>query len=1044
MVEVRILGSLEVRVGGTAIEPCPSRRAWALLAWLALHPGEHARGSVAARFWPDVLDSAARGSLRSAVWALRRALGPDGDHVLLAERDRIALAAPSDLAQFEARVAAGDVEGALALERGPLLADLDDDWVLEARDAHAERVGKLLAQLADSAPSPQAAVEYARRRVALDPTDERAVVELMARLAAAGDRAGALVAYERLCDRLRASFGLAPAAETRAAAEQLRARARADGPLRPSTQRDLVGRADEIAQLQAVLDGACAGTAAVVLLSGEAGIGKSSLTAELLSRARAGGARTATATAPDLSDGAALGLWAELVGALARELPAAPAQAAWVDELAVLCPGLPGAVGRTAAPKRVDAPPELARARLSEAMVELCEHATSSAPLVLAFEDVHLADAASLDLVAYVARRGARLALLIVLTRRPSPRRAEVDAALRVLRGRGVTVAELELAPLPRDALDELVARTAELDARARDRVVTASDGNPLLAIEGARAAARDPGEAPAGLRATVRSAVDRLGAGARRVADLAAVAGRPLQRSELVALSVAADEVVEAAECGLLVAEGGRVEFRHALLREAAYDDLPDARRRALHEQLAGALQARAAERAHHLRLAGRDDLAVAQLAAAARDARDVGALAQAGRFLDDAIALRGEDPTLRLQRADVAALRGERATAQEHHRRGIALLDPGDHEALAAAWLSSARWYRAALCDPPRCGEDARRAWAALDAAAIDDGQLRAEALALLCWAEAVVGDAARAEALLAQLRTLIETLGRPPLLLHDEAIARGHLLLRATRWDEAYDAQLQSARWAAIARRPDMAYAGWMNAACAAAAAGDFERALRSADAGLAAVGHVSVLAAAMQAARAHVLARLGRSGEARAAVAVEREHAEDAGDPVLVAQADADAGQVLLAVGDLEQGVASLEAALCAGARIRRPEARLRRADALARLGRDDEAEAELRATVREPVTAGDRPAALVPRMAHVQGLVARLRGDHELARRHLEEAAAGWRRLHAGDAGDEYVGELVDLGRPPVAGLLEPARELDRVLADLQLLEAGVA
>lgn len=238
--------------------------------------------------------------------------------------------------------------------------------------------------------------------------------------------------------------------------------------------------------------------------------------------------------------------------------------------------------------------------------------------------------------------------------------------------------------------------------------------------------------------------------------------------------------------------------------------------------------------------------------------------------------------------------------------------------------------------------------------------------------------------------------------------------------------------------------MAYAGWLNAACAAAAAGDFERALQSADAGLAAVEHVSVLAAAVQAARAHVLGRLGRMSEARAALAAEREQAEDAGDPLLVAQADADAGQVLLVAGDLEEGAAALASALAAGARIRRPEARLRRADALARLGRADEAEAELRATVQEPVAPGDRPSTLVPRMSHVQGLIARLRGDHELARRHLEEAAAGSRRHRPGDAGDEYVGELVDLGRPPVAGLLEPARELDRVLADLQEIAAGVA
>src|SRR3954469_21711402 len=119
--------------------PPASRRAWSLLAWLAMHPGEHARGAVAARFWPDVLDSSARASLRSALWELRRgragagapvagrggaragreALAPDD--ALIAGRDRIGLRCETDLAEFDAHLAAGRLEAAVALHRGPLL-----------------------------------------------------------------------------------------------------------------------------------------------------------------------------------------------------------------------------------------------------------------------------------------------------------------------------------------------------------------------------------------------------------------------------------------------------------------------------------------------------------------------------------------------------------------------------------------------------------------------------------------------------------------------------------------------------------------------------------------------------------------------------------------------------------------------------------------------------------------------------------------------------------------------------------------------------------
>src|SRR3954467_370374 len=184
MLFVQLLGEVQAEVDGAVVTPPTSRRAWSLLAWLALPPGEHARGSVAARFWPDVLDSSARASLRSALWELRRALRDDD--AVAAGRDRIALRCETDLAAFDAFVAAGRLEEAVALHRGPLLADLDDDWVLEARDEHAERLGAALARLAAAADRPADAVGWARRRLALDPLDEGAAPPLQRRPGRAG------------------------------------------------------------------------------------------------------------------------------------------------------------------------------------------------------------------------------------------------------------------------------------------------------------------------------------------------------------------------------------------------------------------------------------------------------------------------------------------------------------------------------------------------------------------------------------------------------------------------------------------------------------------------------------------------------------------------------------------------------------------------------------------------------------------------------------------------------------------------------------------
>ena len=82
MLRVRLLGQLAVELDGAVVPPPSSRTAWRLIAWLALHPGPHERGGLAALFWPDVSDARARASLRSALWALRCALGPAGEAYL--------------------------------------------------------------------------------------------------------------------------------------------------------------------------------------------------------------------------------------------------------------------------------------------------------------------------------------------------------------------------------------------------------------------------------------------------------------------------------------------------------------------------------------------------------------------------------------------------------------------------------------------------------------------------------------------------------------------------------------------------------------------------------------------------------------------------------------------------------------------------------------------------------------------------------------------------------------------------------------------------
>src|SRR5512135_3808967 len=115
MLEVRLAGDLELRVDGAELALPASRRARAVLAYLALNRAPQPRGRLAARFWPDVLDESARASLRVALTELRQALGPAAAYVA-ATRDTIALDGPDltvDVREFQKALDDGDAARAL-------------------------------------------------------------------------------------------------------------------------------------------------------------------------------------------------------------------------------------------------------------------------------------------------------------------------------------------------------------------------------------------------------------------------------------------------------------------------------------------------------------------------------------------------------------------------------------------------------------------------------------------------------------------------------------------------------------------------------------------------------------------------------------------------------------------------------------------------------------------------------------------------------------------------------------------------------------------
>ena len=482
MLRVLVLGELAAEYDGAPLELPAGRPGRALLGYLALHPGRHGRAALAARFWPDVLDESARTSLRGALADVRRALGPAADAHLLATREHLGLVdCATDAADAAALAADGRPDAALALWRDELLAGLEaGDWLAAARDADRARRGALIAALAERAATAgdhAAAVARARERVALEPLSEDAGRDLVARLAAAGDRAAALTAYARLADRLRTELGIAPSRATRELAEQVRAGRAPDGeppasavptvgegaaPPLPAVfagereRSPFVGRERERDVLLAAVDAARGGERRVVLVAGEPGIGKTRLVAEVARRAHAGGAT--------------------ILAGRCHEEPPGPF-APFVEALRPLG-------GLHAEPA---ADPGAARLRLFEAAAATLAAAAAHRPVVLVLEDLHWADRPTLLLLAHLASASDPAALLIAGTYRQTDlgRRHPLAAMLADLR-RDRRVERLALGGLDAGAATRLVGSWVGADA-APDlaaRVQAETEGNPFFIEE--------------------------------------------------------------------------------------------------------------------------------------------------------------------------------------------------------------------------------------------------------------------------------------------------------------------------------------------------------------------------------------------------------------------------------------------------------------------------------------------------------------------------------------------------------------------------------
>jgi tetratricopeptide (TPR) repeat protein len=566
-----------------------------------------------------------------------------------------------DVEQFERAVAEDRLEEAVEVYGGDLLEGRYDEWLAGDRERLAGLYADALERLARRHEQRQRwpeAIRCAERLVARDPLREESHRLLMRLCQASGDRARAVRAYHVCASTLERELGIDPAPETRAVYESLVAAALPDRTPGPPP---LVGRAAERARLAAAWRAAASGRPHLVLVTGEAGVGKTRLVDDLRAQA---GAVTAEARGYPAEGPLAYGV----ATAWLRSAPVAARLSRLgrpdLTELSRLLPELA---------TRATPPEPLPAAELRHRLLGAIGRAllAAGAPLLLIVDDAQWADAQSLGLIHYLIRSAPPARLLVAAT----ARREELDqqhpltgltTALQAL-GR---LTGIELARLSREETALLAERItgAPPGPAGLDRLYRDSEGNPLFVVEALRPDAPDAQQ----VQAVIAGRLSRLSPQAAATAGVAAAIGQAFTADVLAAATGLDEHAFVAAldelwRRGIVRAHGPNAyDFSHGRIRDAAYAALGPPRRRHVHLAVARALERgehpAAATIAPHYEQAGATAEAVRSYERAAEAAQWLHAHADAVRALERALALSGDLPpgpdTARLQLRLLTAL--------------------------------------------------------------------------------------------------------------------------------------------------------------------------------------------------------------------------------------------------------------------------------------------------------------------------------------------------------------------------------------------------
>jgi DNA-binding SARP family transcriptional activator len=715
---VHVLGPVEVRWQGQPVElGGPQQRA--VIAHLALDVGRVVSVErLIDRLWGDEPPRTPLGTLQSYVSRLRRALEPDrvagaSPQILVSEAPGYVLQLPADQIDVhrfrtlvsEARAAAaaaqplkalGHFDEALALWRGPALGGVGPDDLVhpivvrlhgERESAREDRFEVLLAlgRHAEATPRLQTAVDE-------QPLRERLWALLALALYRSSRQADALRALSTARSMLLDELGLDPGPELRELERRILAQdttlllSATDTPV-PATvaqeraappRTELVERSYEWQALVAALDAAGSGRPQLVLVEGEPGIGKSTLSDAFLAHASTVGWNTATGRC--VEPGLAPTLWPciEIVrGMLGDVASESVAPSGTTSPLRRLV--------STGASSGVSLSP----VEMADQFISMTDELGNS-PWVILLDDLHWADRATLDVVRLVLDRLGSRPVLVMGAHRPPDIVAGslLGDALGDLHRTPVVTTRIQMLPLDATGVARLMEITTGVTPSEglADRVQARTGGNPLFVAELARLAGErglnDDSVVPDAIRDVVRGRLARLPERATAELEVAAVLGERFDlRTAMAASERDPDSCLDALDSAIvtriLVPDAGGFRFSHALVRDAVLAEIPFLRLARLHHRAAEAILATRgdgadqAEPVAYHRLASAsftDPLVVAKAAVRASDvARWRGALDTADRLAEQAIELLAGVPrTPQVTAVEVEALESIVSAAQ------------------------------------------------------------------------------------------------------------------------------------------------------------------------------------------------------------------------------------------------------------------------------------------------------------------------------------------------------------------------------------------